>query len=194
MNTVGVCLCAGLAAALALLVALYRRVDALPLNLWRLVQRDRQADEKRALDALQEAAVGKVEMIVLGLRQYQDALEAQLRSEIGHAELRARVTERRSSDAGIALSAASALVAALRELVDDLPALLASAASHAGKLPPAPSVPADLANCPTVKIPPGDSIPPAPSVPADPVRRPTIKVPPVGTQTPGAANEQGGAR
>jgi hypothetical protein len=155
MNTIGVCLCAGLAAALALLIALHRKVDTLPLALWKLVQRDRAADEKRALDTLQEATAIKVGTIVRALRQHHDALEAQLRSEIAQAELRARLTERRSSDTGVALGAASALVATLRELVDDLPDLLARAALlNAGKLPPAPAVRAALASCPTIEPPP----------------------------------------
>lgn len=155
MDILGVLLCAGLAAALVLLVTLQRKIDALPYGVWNTFQRDRAADERRALDTLQEAAFVKVNAIVVALRQHEESLEARLRNEVAQAELRARVIERHSSDAGIALSAASALVATLRELIDELPDLLVRAALiKAGHLPRDPSVPGDLANRPTVEPPP----------------------------------------
>jgi hypothetical protein len=109
------CLSAGL--NLALWGALYRAVDGLPFRIFNLARKERAADEALALTVLQEAAAAKVGPLVQGIRAYHDQLDAGLRAQIAEAEVRARVTERRSSDAGVALSTASALVCDLRELL-----------------------------------------------------------------------------
>jgi len=121
-----VCLGAGL--HLTLFVATYRALAALPERVWKLAQAERTATEARALTALQEVAATKVGSLVLGLRAYHDQFETHLRAQVAEAEVRARVAERRSLDAGTALDAASTLVAELRGLVEDLPRLLARAA------------------------------------------------------------------
>jgi hypothetical protein len=122
---------AGLVLALALLIAIHGKLAELPLRIRRQVERDRAADEARALTTLQEAAAARVGTIVLSLRQCHEALEAYLRSDIAQSETRARVCERRSSDAGVALGAASALVSELRGILDDLPRLGHARASPA---------------------------------------------------------------
>ena len=111
-----VCLSAGL--NLALWGTLHRKVDRLPGTLWKLVQRDRAADQKHALDVLQEAAASRVGGLVVGLKTYHDDLGVILQQQIAEAEVRARISERRSSEAGVALSTAVVLVRELRRLVN----------------------------------------------------------------------------
>ena len=131
MGIVIVVVCLGAGLNLALWVALYSKLAELPQRVWKAVERAREVDQQRALTALQEAAAAKVGMLVLGLRSYHDQLEGHLKAQVAEAEVRARVAERRSSDAGVALGAASALVAELRGLAEDLPRLLARGAQLA---------------------------------------------------------------
>ena len=117
----------GLALALALLIAIHRKLDGLPPRLWAIAKRERAADEARALTALTEATAAKVGTITLGLRHHEEQLAASLRAQIAEAETRARVAERRSSEAGVALHAATDLVRALRSLCGEMEAVIACA-------------------------------------------------------------------
>ena len=116
---------AGLALALALLIAIHHKLDGLPPRLWAIAKRERAADEARALTALTEATAARVGTITLGLRHHEEHLAASVRAQIAEAETRARVVERRSSDAGVALHAATDLVRALRSLCEEMEALIA---------------------------------------------------------------------
>ncbi len=116
---------AGLSSTLnvALWSALYHRLSGLPLDVWKVAQRDRTGDEKRALDMLQEAAASRIGGLIIGIRTYHEQLAGLVRAQLAEAEVRARVSERRSSEASVALDAASALVRDLRTLAEDLPSL-----------------------------------------------------------------------
>lgn len=124
MGTVIVIVCVGAALNLALWGALFHRLRTLPLSVWQVAQRNRAADENRALDVLQAAAASRLGGLVIGLRGYHDQLAGLARAQVAEAEVRARVTERRASDALVALDVASALVRDLRVLAEDLPSLL----------------------------------------------------------------------
>ena len=110
----------GLALALALLVAIYRRLGALPFALRAQARRERDAGQAEALTALQAAAAAKVGAITAAISSHEEEAAARCLSEIGAAELRARVAERRTSDAIPVLGAASELVRELRHLLDEL--------------------------------------------------------------------------
>jgi hypothetical protein len=103
---------------LALWAALYLRVDGLPLRIWSMAKKERAESDTRSATALQEAAAGKVGAIVNALRAYQEEVAKAYRAQIGEADLRTRICERRSSEAGVALSAATVLVRELRAILD----------------------------------------------------------------------------
>ena len=69
---------------------------------------------------------------MIGVQTYHDQLGGLARAQVAEAEVRARMTERRAADAGIALDAASALVRDLRTLAEDLPSLIDRRAMHTG--------------------------------------------------------------
>jgi hypothetical protein len=120
-------LCAGLTLALALLMAIYRRIDGVPARVRTRSQDERAQDEAHAMRVLQEAAASRASALVLGLRSYHEQLEGRLRAEVAASELHARVVERRSADAaasiGAVLDAATELLRQLRALVDRQSAL-----------------------------------------------------------------------
>jgi hypothetical protein len=53
---------------------------------------------------LQEAAASRIGGLVIAIRTYHDQLAALVRAQVADAEVRARVSERQSSEAGVALS------------------------------------------------------------------------------------------
>jgi hypothetical protein len=118
MGTMIVILCVSACLNLALWAALYRRLDGLPLRLWSMAKTDREAGDSRALTLLQERTAAKVGDIVSSLRTHEEHVADAFRAQVAEAEIRARVSERRSSEAGVALSVASGLVRELRELLD----------------------------------------------------------------------------
>jgi hypothetical protein len=109
-------LCAALAAVLVLLAVLHRRVDQLPLRVRLLIAEERA----RALTELQEATARRVAGATAALRAYENDIVQHLRGEIAATELRARVAERRSTDASSVLDGATALARELRALLDKL--------------------------------------------------------------------------
>jgi hypothetical protein len=113
-----VIVCVGTMLNLALWAALYLRVDGLPLRVWSMAKKERAEGDARSVTALQEAAAGKVGAIVNALRAYQEEVAKAYRAQIGEADLRTRICERRSSEAGVALSAATVLVRELRGILD----------------------------------------------------------------------------
>jgi hypothetical protein len=121
MRTEIVIACLSTALNLAMWGAFYLRLRGLPLDVWKVAQRDRAGDEKRALDVLQEAAASRIGGLVIAIKTYHDQLACLVRAQLAEAEVRARVSERRSSEASIALDAASVLVRDLRTLAEDLP-------------------------------------------------------------------------
>jgi hypothetical protein len=150
MDIVTVVLCVGLALALALLVAVHRRLDGLPLRIWSIAKKERAQDESAAVTALQEATAARVGPIVTSIRAHEEQIAAIFRTQVAEAQMRARIAERQSSDAGVALRAASELVREARALRDDLARLLPgrvvsmrapAAARAAPLLPPAPRAP-----------------------------------------------------
>ena len=113
--------------------ALYHKLHRLPPSLWKAAApRDRAADEKRALDVLQEAAASRIGGLVIGIRTYHEQLGGIVQAQLAEAEVRARISERRASEAGVALCAASALVRDLRAFADDLPSLFERRAMQMG--------------------------------------------------------------
>jgi len=103
---------AGLALAVALLVAIHRKLD--------IDRRERPRDDATALAALRRAATVEVATITAALRAYEEHVAEQYQQMVAASETRARVAEQRSSDAGVALSAASDLVRELRAALDGL--------------------------------------------------------------------------
>jgi hypothetical protein len=115
MSIAVVALCVCLVVALVVLRLQQRKLDALPLAVWSLVRKERDVLDDKALARMREAS-GMLE----GIRSYHAQLETLLTTERNDADMRARVVERRSKDAGIALDAASALVGSLRGVLDRL--------------------------------------------------------------------------
>jgi len=135
--------------ALTSLRAVRRKLGALPLDVWAVVNTERSAVDAQALDRLREAAA-----LAEGIRSYHQQLEAVLITERNDADLRARVVERASRDASIALDAASTLVAEARALVDGLVA-------HAGDPRERPTMEPKRRPSPAV-APPGSAAPMSP--------------------------------
>jgi hypothetical protein len=127
-----VVMCVGAVAHLSLLGAVFYQLQRLPLRLRRLTQHERAEGEHRALDALQAAAATRVGGLVVGLRAYHDHLSGAARAQLADAEVRARVSERRTAEAGVVLDAASALVRDLRALAEDPPSLFDRRALQVG--------------------------------------------------------------
>jgi len=96
-----------------------RQIEAIPARLRALVKEERD----KALTTLENDAALAVGTITLALRGLHEQMEARLREEITSAETRARVAERRASDAATALEAGAGLVSGLRGIIDELRAL-----------------------------------------------------------------------
>jgi hypothetical protein len=121
---------AGIALALLLLLDLRRRLDALPASIYGIAKQERDRDERHAATALTEATAAKVISITAALRVYEEELAATSRLQSADAEKRARMAERRLSDAGTALEAAAMLVRELRAVLDGLRAAPPAVASE----------------------------------------------------------------
>jgi hypothetical protein len=121
---------AGIALALLLLLDLRRRLDALPARIYGIAKQERDRDERHATTALTEATAAKVISITAALRVYEEELAATSRLQAADAEKRARMSERRLSDAGTALEAAAVLVRELRGVLDGLRAAPPAVASE----------------------------------------------------------------
>jgi hypothetical protein len=111
---------AGLAVALALLVAIYRKLAALPVANLAQAARARTEAQAQALAALQEAATAEVAAITATIRAHEERAAARHRDEVAAMEVRARMAERRAADAVSVLDAASILVRELRQSLDEL--------------------------------------------------------------------------
>ena len=107
----------GLLLASALLI-IHRRLSRLPARLVAILRQERAQDDARSLWALQEATAIRVAASTAALRAHEEQVAASFRAQIADAETRARVAERRSSDAAVALSAAAELVRELRAALD----------------------------------------------------------------------------
>jgi hypothetical protein len=118
MGIVIVVVCVGTGINLALWGALYAKLEELPLRIWSMAKKERTDGEGAALTLLQERTATKVGVIVKSLREYDEHVAASFRAQVAEAQVRARIAERQSSEAGVALSAASALVRDLRGLLD----------------------------------------------------------------------------
>jgi hypothetical protein len=154
MDIVTVVLCAGLAFTLALLITAHRRLDGLPLRIWSIAKKERAQDEGAAVTALQEATAARVGPAVSSLKAYHEQIAATFRAQVADAQMRARIAERQSSEAGVALRAASELVREARALRDDLAQLV-----HGTAVPePAPTTaPAETHGAPVLPPEPGTS-------------------------------------
>jgi hypothetical protein len=104
-------------------VVLSFRIDRIPRRLQVLFHDERSRGENLARAVLTEAAAQKIGPLLAGMRSAHDQTVASLRAQLAEAETRARVSERRASDAVIYLEAASTLVSALRALHDESKAL-----------------------------------------------------------------------
>lgn len=111
-----VCAVAGL--LVVHLLVLYRWIGWLPFAVYDLHRKERDKDHAEALAALHDAATAKARSLVTGIESYHERLAADLRSQAIDAQLRARVLERRSEEAGLSLEVASNLVTQLRELLE----------------------------------------------------------------------------
>jgi hypothetical protein len=108
---------AGMAVAILFVLALLSwRIDAIPRRIVALIKNERVRDEGQAQAILMEAAALKLGPLLAGIRTYHEQMNASLRAQIADAEMRARMSERRASDATTYLGAASTLVAELRAL------------------------------------------------------------------------------
>jgi hypothetical protein len=174
MLTVYIAAGVALALVLALLAAILRKLDGLPPRVWGIAQRERAREESTALEVLTDSTRARVTTAVASLRAYEEQVAAAWRDQMGSAETRARIAERRAADVGVALSAATDLVREARELRDALELLVVRGRDRASPRLASPSV-----------APPG-SAPVLPSQPAiiaaglgpkpqsGPVRRPTL--------------------
>jgi hypothetical protein len=115
---------AGLALALALLVAIYRKLEAMPLRLWGLAREEQAHREGKALAAWQEVVAARVKASVVSLQSFHDQSAAIFRAQVADAETRARIAERRAAEVGVGIGAASELVRELRVLRDELTAII----------------------------------------------------------------------
>jgi len=109
---------AGLVLALALLIAINHKLAHLAPRLWAIARDEHARDDARAMAVLEEAAASKVGVITTSLRQYEEQVAESFRAQVAEAQNRARMVERRSDEAGVALSAAAELVRELRALLD----------------------------------------------------------------------------
>jgi hypothetical protein len=118
MGTMIVIVCVGTGLNLALWAGLYLRLDGMPLRIWGMARKERAEGDSRDAIALQEAAAAKVGAIVNALRAYQEEVAKAYRAQLAEADVRTRICERRSSEAGVALSGATVLVRELRGILD----------------------------------------------------------------------------
>lgn len=98
---------AGLALALALLVWLHRKLDRLPPAIWSVAKKERGASETKALDLMKETVAQKAGQALIAIMTYHERVVAGLHDQIASTETRARVGERRASEAAAALSTAT---------------------------------------------------------------------------------------
>jgi hypothetical protein len=101
MLTIYIAAAVALALVLALLVAILRKLDGLPPRLWGIAQRERAREESTALEVLTDGTRARVTTIVAGLRAYEEQVAAAWREQMGGAETRARIAERRAADVGV---------------------------------------------------------------------------------------------
>jgi hypothetical protein len=114
-----------------LLLRIQREVAGLPARVWSVAKQERARDDSQALAVLQEAAAGKVIAITAALRLYEEELAATSRAQVADAEKRARIAERRQSEAGAPMGAATLLVRELRTALDALRAARPAPAAEA---------------------------------------------------------------
>jgi hypothetical protein len=88
------------------------------MGIWNMARKERTEGDSHALTLLEERAAVKVGTIVESLREHEEHVAEGYRAQVADAQMRARIAERQSSDAGVALSAASVLVRALRGLLE----------------------------------------------------------------------------
>src|SRR4051812_16542776 len=93
-------LCVGLALVLTLLVAIYQKLEDLPLRVWGIAREQQAQQEGKELAALQEGVAARVKALVVSLHAFHEQIAASFRAQVADAEMRARVAERRSSEAG----------------------------------------------------------------------------------------------
>ena len=120
MGLVILFVCLGAALNLALWATLWRSVAGLPAAFLALARRERAEGEARALTVLEEMAARRVGAITSSLQALEEQQIERNRNEIAAAEVRARVAERRATDAAPVLGAASELVRELRRTLDEL--------------------------------------------------------------------------
>jgi hypothetical protein len=134
----------GLLAAFATLRAQQRKLEELPAALGALLHKEQTAAEQQAFVRLKEISV-----LADGIREYHQQLAASLTAQREDAEIRARMVERRASEARVALDAASQLTGQLRAVLDQATAPKAHGADdpHASttRRPPAVAPPASAA-------------------------------------------------
>jgi hypothetical protein len=131
-----------------LLLRIQREIAGMPARVWSIAKQERAKDDSQALAVLQEAAAGKVIAITAALRLYEEELAATSRAQIADAEKRARIAERRLSEAGAPMEAATQLVRELRTALDELRAPRAAPTDEA-----ASAAPAERDQRPTVEMP-----------------------------------------
>jgi hypothetical protein len=113
-------LCVGLALALALLVAIYLKLGALPVRMWAIAKEEQAREAGRGQAALVAAAGLKVGPLVKSIRDHEEQIAASFRGQLADAEVRARLVERRTTETLAILGAASTLVRELRAALDAL--------------------------------------------------------------------------
>jgi hypothetical protein len=128
---------AGLALALALLFGIYFKLDGLPLRVWSLVQKERDDNAGKALDAMKETVAARAGASVVAIQRYEESLAAGFRAQVAEAQTRARVSERRAADTETALQSAVSLVRELRAALDAMPGGAAARNSSSGASSPA---------------------------------------------------------
>jgi hypothetical protein len=114
---------------LALWGVVYHKLRHLPPSVWRVAQRERLAEAACALDTLQTMAAARLGALLVGVQTYHSEMATLLNAERAAADGRARILERRASEAGIALDTATTLVREARALLDDLQGTLARASA-----------------------------------------------------------------
>jgi hypothetical protein len=137
------------------LVLIRSWINATPARLRAIAKQERERDERRDVDALQEATAVKVGTITRSLRDHEEQIAADLRAQVAAAETRARMAEARARGAEREASEATSMLAVVSELLRDvrathqglgeLPALVDELRAMVAKAGPrAPAAPPDI--------------------------------------------------
>ncbi len=145
MSSAGVVI--GLALVLAVQVAIHLRISRIPARAAARLKAEAEAEAhaRAEMNALEEATVRRVGVLVTELRRFHEALAEEYRAQVGTAQSRARVAEARSTEGAKVMtglrahaSEVAAIVGELRTLAGDLADLIYTVTEQLAARAPAP--------------------------------------------------------